>query len=373
MLMKMRCSSLPLAFACPGSLRAEEGELRVVMAYEGGALGSAVHAALATLLTDPEDEIDPRVYAMQHGADADEVGRLIAYGTHAWRALREYFPNPIIEAGMQIVQTDFELTGHPDVLSLGPTWANFLDWKSGYKQADYFHQLMGYSCLIFETHPEVEEVRATVVWLREWTKDTTLVTRRDAEDWMVRFLNEVVYWNGVYSAGSHCSFCSRFTTCPARQALVKSAVSEIEAIEAEPNITDAVRLYREGKLSVMKRILSQVETMIRAHLEAAGPIDLGNGRELALAPEPRDKIDALKAWPVVSEALTNEELAPAIKILKTALLDAVADKAPRGRKAKDKTAMMEALKAAGAVATETIFRQVERKIEPKAVPTEPTP
>ena len=366
--LKIRASSAPLAFLCPGSLRSVEGEVRVSMSSEPARRGSGIHFMLSRMVNQSSEEGESaKTVSLKYGVDEEELSRLVSYGQHAWTALAEYFPNPVTEQELKCSTDDFELTGHIDLISMGDGWANFLDYKSGWKQPDYFDQMMAYCLLIFETYPEVQEVRATLVWLREWTRDTVLITRKDAEEWVAEFLNEVVYWNGLYSAGSHCSFCPRFTTCPARQALVRSAVQDIEAIETEPTILSAVTLYREGKLSVMKRILTQVETMIRAHLEAVGPIDLGNGRELALVPEPRDKIEPLAAWPIISEALTNEELAPAIKIGKTALLDAVADKAPRGRKGKVKAELMEALKAAEAVVSDTIWKQVERKIEPKPV------
>lgn len=764
--MNLRCSSLPLAFQCPGSVRTESGEILIKIANEGGPLGSAVHEVMAALvLSHNGDGPDVRAMAMKHGVDADDLARLVAYGLHAWRALAQYYPDPSIEQEMSYVTPAFALSGHIDLHAAWEEWANFLDWKSGYKQPDYFHQLMGYACLLFFVYPSIKTVRATVVWLRDWTQETMLVTREDVGKWEDNLNEHVVHWSGTYTAGAHCvaghellvtehglirlsraasstenfrlhtgmtglaltggvipkgqrkciniltelgyeitltkdhrclmydneleditwkeaekiavgdrivmsrggylgakgvdipeveaelmgmidgdgwitkssgettvgllldandqelidryqgaffsatgakfnaqkvshsaavvrlrsrakavgkwadkwglkgrrisnqvltlsprclsaylrglfeadgsvinegrgvffyssihafardvqdalfslgiisrlsdrsgdtplkvgrslwelricggenklrfqkligfcserknyalctpensytkndtfpigafgcmsaprleellkgkkgqkrtedrykkirewnnqkyhfetisavkdagehdvfdvinsptdsfvasgfvvhncQFCPRFATCPARQAMVRSAWVEIEDT---PPVIDTIgpnreaffpalaRLVRMGKLAVAKEVIARIEMMVRQDISVNGPLDLGNGRELALVPEPRDTIDPLKAWPIISERLSNEELAPCIKIGKTALLDAVGDKAPRGQKAKVKAELMDELKTAGAVNTTEVWKLRERKIEKEVI------
>lgn len=363
--MNLRASKLPLAFACPGSFRPAEGETLIEFAHEGAALGSAVHAVLAELVVNPNGEApDVRPFAMKYGVDPDELGRLVSYGAHAWRAVAPYYPNPLTEQHLTYAAPAFTLSGHLDVVSLGDGWANFADWKSGYRQPDYYHQLMAYATLLFSNFPGIAEVRATVVWLRDWSQETTLITGEDVLAWEESLAQTVVHWTGTYTAGAHCQYCPRFASCPARQALVRSAVAELQpeligplAIDPLPAI---VQMYRDGKLAIVKGLLKQIDDLIHQTIEVRGPIDLGNGRELALIGENRDTIDPMKAWPIISEKLTNEELAPAIRISKMALLDAVADKTPKG-KAKAKDALMEALKAAGAVKTDTIYKLRERR------------
>ena len=367
----LRCSKLPLAFACPGSQRhgGTYGEIRIQTANEYAALGSAIHEVLASVVLSPTLESpDLRVVALKYKVDADELNRLVNYGLHAWRALAQYYPEPVTEQDVEFSTPSFALTGHFDVGSRGADWANILDWKSGYKQPDYYHQLMGYAWLVVSNFPEVTTVRATTVWLRDWSQETLVVTAEDLGKWEESLVARVVHWDGTYTAGAHCQYCPRFSTCPARQALVQSALTEIDA-SAPGGIVPAaampviVQMYREGKLAVVKGLLTQIEEMIRGYISAVGPIDLGNGRELALVGENRDTIHPLPAWPILSEVLTNEELAPAIKIGKTAILAAVADKAPKGQKAKVKAALMAELEAAGAVSKQTIYKMRERKIE----------
>lgn len=369
--MKLRCSKLPLAFACPGSIRPEPGEILIDHANEYAALGSAVHEVLAGMvMASNGDGPDTRAVAMKYGADPDELARLVGYGLHAWRALAQYYPDPETEIDMEYSGEGFLLAGHIDLGSPGEDWVNFLDWKSGFKRADYFHQLMGYARLSTAFFPNVKTVRATVVWLRDWSQDTMLVTAVDVAKWEEELIARVVHWDGIYSAGAHCQYCPRFSSCPARQALVQSALVEIGAegpAVSPAAMPEIVRMYREGKLSVVQGLLDQIDHIIRDYIQAVGPIDLGNGRELALVGERRDTIDPLKAWAVMSEHLTNDELAPCLKVSKTALLDAVADLAGKGQKGKAKAALMEELTAAGAVNSKIIWKRRERKIEPKEV------
>lgn len=366
--MKLRCSRLPLAFKCPGSLRSEDGEIRVEIAHEGGALGSAVHEILASMVEHPSGEHpDPRPVAMKYGVDAEDLSRLVSYGAHAWKAIAQYYPNAISEQDIVYETEDFTLTGHLDVVAIGDGWANFADWKSGYKQPDYYAQIMGYARLLF-AQDTFTQVKGTLIWLRDWSQETVLITREDAEAWERELVAQVVNWDGTYRAGEHCQFCPRFTSCPARQALVRSALVEI-ADEDEANIITGaslphiVQMYRDGKLSIVKGLLKQIDDLIHAHIAATGPIDLGNGRELALVPENRDTIEPLKAWPVLTQYLDTDELAGCVKIGKTALLDAIGDKASKGQKAKAKAQVMSELEAANAVTKTEITKLRERKKE----------
>jgi hypothetical protein len=371
--MKLRCSSLPLAFACPGSIRHAEGEVLIEIANEAAPLGSAVHEVLAEAIRKPSAEhLDVRPVALKHGVDADDLERLTAYGLHAWRALQQFYPDPVMEQPLVYETPAFRLTGHPDLLSVGPDWANVADWKTGYKQADHFHQLMGYAALCFAAYPQIVHVNATTVWLRDWSRETIRITVEDLLQWEEVLTARVVHWSGTYTAGPHCQFCPRFAACPARQALVRSAIAEAtgEGLGTLMHADYPVDLrpafaafYTSGKLQLAKQLLDRLDSLIRAELLASGPLDLGNGRELAMVPDPRDTIDPQKAWPVISRILTDEEIAPCLRIGKTALLDTVAAKAPRGHKGKAKTALMEELKVAEAVSTKTHHKLTERKIE----------
>ena len=127
-----------------------------------------------------------------------------------------------------------------------------------------------------------------------------------------------------------------------------------------------VGLYKTGKLALAKQVIDRIDGVIRAHLASKGPIPLGDGTEMALVGEDRDTIDPLLGWPVLTGYLDEKELAGCVKIGKTALMDTVSGKAPKGQKSKVKAQVMTDLKDANAVTTKPIYkmrvRSVERKI-----------
>ena len=364
----IRASSLPLAFACAGSIHPAPGELQIQQSNEGAALGSAVHEVLAQMVTDGELP-DVRPSALKWGCDVDELGRLSRFGAQAWREIQHAFPNPLTEQEL----TAGELSGHIDLLSLrlSDGRANIADWKSGYKQSDYYHQVMAYATLVMENFPDVQAVFLTIIWLRDREVETFRATREGVAEWNGELQRKVLKWDGVsYSAGEHCQWCPRFATCPARHALVKSAVEEatggglasVMHADYPVDIRPAfVAFYTSGKFQLAKQLLKRLDDLIRAEIEVRGPLDLGNGRELALVAEPRDTIDPLKGWPVFLQYLTQEQLAPAVKIGKTALLDAVGATVAKG-KGKIKEQIMSELKAVDAVAKKDIFKLRERPI-----------
>src|SRR3990167_8363336 len=360
--MNLRCSALPLAFKCGGSLRPAEGEVLIDPIEEGGQLGSAVHEALAHLVST-NTLLDVRPLALKYEADPDEVGRLTYYGNLAWQQLRHAFPDPMVEQEVT-VEGEQPISGHIDVLSFTPEIAALVDWKSGYRQTDFYNQLMGYAHLLFRVSG-VQTVRCSIVWLREQTIETFTVSRAEITSWAESLDQQVVNWDGVYHPGDHCTYCRRFSSCPARIAMARAAIEEVggpqltdllDVQDIQRHLPAVATLYRTGKIAVAKQVLKKIDEMIRAHIEAVGPIPLSDTVELALVEEPRDQIDPLKAWPIITKYLTDVEFAPAVKIGKTALLDAIALKAPRGKKAGAKTQLMEELKAAWAVSQTPIYK-----------------
>ena len=68
-----------------------------------------------------------------------------------------------------------------DVLVLHDNMARVIDWKTGKRKPryieDYEHQLRFYALIVFELHPEIEEVRASLYWTQTKEQDKLRVTR----------------------------------------------------------------------------------------------------------------------------------------------------------------------------------------------------
>jgi hypothetical protein len=94
----------------------------------------------------------------------------------------------------------------------------------------------------------------------------------------------------------------------------------------------------------------------------SGPLSFPDGRSLVLRDQEREEIDARIAWPVLEANLTPDDLSGAIKVGKTAVLDAIKATAPRGQKGKVADAVMDELRKLGAVTTKTV--QVRQEVKP---------
>ncbi len=109
----IRCSSLPLLFACAPAL---EGDLRVDERNEAADLGSATHEAMEAIVSGMRPDLD--AIAKRWSCNRDELGRLAYFGAKAWEQLSASFPDPATEVTVSASLGDLELTGHIDLLSL---------------------------------------------------------------------------------------------------------------------------------------------------------------------------------------------------------------------------------------------------------------
>ena len=89
--LRLRCSSLPLAFRCAGSVR--RGPLVIDERNDAGELGTAAHEALANLIdTGRVDWEALTALAQKHNVDATELRTLVALGARLWDSVKESFP-----------------------------------------------------------------------------------------------------------------------------------------------------------------------------------------------------------------------------------------------------------------------------------------
>ena len=364
---RFRCSSLPLLFACGGSQGTERdedsGPLMVDTAGEPAAMGSCVHDVLAAMVDKGENKLPPyQPFADSHGVtNLDELGMLAWYGLKAWDELGDYFPNPMTEVPLDCWMQDpdgAKLTGHMDVYQPGNEWSYVLDWKSGRLDSDHYHQMAGYAKLAMGDSNPSKGVKVVVVMLRDQTYRVYSFTRGSLVDWSAKFVSDIIEWDGRFTVGEHCRFCPRSMDCPARTAMVRSTITDIMApgtphTELAP--CDLLDLYQRAK--VVGAAIDQYKEFMRTYVRINGPVEDARGRSLGLHDKSRSSIDARKAWPVVRGYLTDDEMAPAVKIQKTDLMKAVSAKAERGQKGKVKAALMQQLQDAGAV-SETTYQEL---------------
>lgn len=367
--MSFRASAMPMAFACPGSVRIEPDEIRIDTANDAASMGTAIHAVMARVVVDGLNDLpDLQPFADECGVpdeSLDEFEMLCRFGMQAWRELKSYFPNPTVEESLALHSPRATgglaaITGHVDLASNTVNEAAFLDWKSGRVDSDEYHQMAAYAAMM--AVDGVEVVHGVTVRLRDRKYIVRHWAREQIVAWLDEWMNRVVEWDGTYTVGEHCRYCRRQATCDARRQIVLATVADLTgetlpAIDAGnrelmgPKVVD---LYRRAK--VLTKAIEQFDGWLRNEIAANGPLPTGDGKTLALVAESRDEIDPQKAWPLMADALTQDEIAACMKVGKTKLLDAVGSHAPHRGKGKAKSEFLEALRDAGAVESKEITK-----------------
>jgi hypothetical protein len=350
-MINLRCSSLPLLFACGVSLQAPE---LTVHQYSGPAadLGTTVHDELARHVDGAE--VEP----------SKATGFLFWAGAKAWRELAPEFPNPLTEVLLDHSFVYWSCTGHVDVVSVVGSEIRILDWKSGFKDSDYSEQMRGYCALALLKYPEIERATATIVWLRTGEIERYTMTREQLTAWE---WDVSVAMTGLETPGTHCDYCRRSHECRSRNALVRRDIATVldvgteEAAEAiaRMNPRDIVSLL--GKAKMIAACADRIKDAIRAHVETVGEVE-GEKTKLTLALENRRAIDPLKAWPILTESgFADEDFAECVKISASTVDTITGKKAGRGNGKRAIAALREKLEAAGAVSTTTIQKLTERR------------
>jgi hypothetical protein len=273
--------------------------------------------------------------------------------------------------------SDGVLSGHPDAewIAAGAYWIG--DWKSSRLDVNYFHQLMGYAML------RIKEIRMLpngcnlfVAWLRDGTCERYHVTADDVVAWFGRLPASTLVegWtheNDPYVTGAHCSHCDRRTDCPAQREDMRQALAVIdEGFTLDVSKLDGATVAKvHRKLKMIASIKEHWDGALKNRIRESGPVDCGDGFKLALVPERgKREIDTLKAWPIISANLTDDELAPCLRVGVTAIQDAIAKKAPPRKGAESKRQLWTDLEAAGAVSQGTVEKLKE--IRSQNLPTE---
>jgi hypothetical protein len=375
-ILKLRCSALPLAFKCAGSVRPSAIEINET--NDAAALGTAAHEALAFLvgLGRPDWDAVPAL-AKRHGVNEVELRVLLAAGAKLWDLVKDSLPNAMTEVALEHTDESltreglgYTLTGHADILGRSGNTAHLGDWKTGRTDSEYREQLLGYCALALLEDHTLESATAGVLWVREGEYEHYSMTRDELEPWLMRLVSEVLEWDGTWRPGSHCAHCHRNHECPAAMAMVRRDVSTIADASMVARVEDesALALMHPdevvdllGKADLVVKYAERVRSAIRQHVIKNGDV-VGCGKRITLQQEERRKLITLAAFPVLEEAgLGDEEMAHVIDISAAKAEKIVADKAGKGKGAGAVRALKAALEQAGAVRTETVTKLVTRR------------
>ena len=367
----IRCSSLPLLFACPQS-QVDGDSLDGALPgmdhdNQAGHEGTATHEMIrAHFRGDLTGDSAKNICAF-HGVEPAACWPLV---NSAKTMVAELGLGTPID--MEAELYDGLLTGHPDAewIAGGAYWIG--DWKSSRLDCNYYHQLMGYAKL------RLEKIRVMpngcelfVAWLRDGSVERYHVTAEEINDWLARLPASVRVDGWSYVTGSHCTYCDRRTDCPAQREDMRQALAVIgdgESLDVSKlDGPTKARIHR--KLKMLANIKATWDQAVKVDIREHGPVDCGDGYKLALVPEKgRREIDTLKAWPIMSANLTDDELASCLTVGVTSLQDAIAKKAPPRKGSEAKRQLWAALEEAGAVSQGTVEKLKE--IRNQNMPTE---
>ncbi len=367
-MIRVRASSLPLAFRCPASVR--PAAIRLNETNEAADNGTAAHEVLRSLpSTGQIDWESIAEIAARFGADPDETRMLAALGAKLWPAVADSFHGAMTELELRYEVSDsLSLTGHADLLSVSATSIRIGDWKTGRKDRDYSEQLKGYAALALLGAPDIDEATSTILWVRDQEIENYTMRRADLDAWLKRLSSELVEWDGVYRPGAHCAHCPRSHECEAANALIRRDVAiiadrEIVAraeAELEQMAPDEIVTVLQ-KASLVVKYAERVRAAIKAHVERKGEIT-GAGFTLSIETEERRELDPLAAWPVLEElGFEDDDLARAMDLRISRVEKIVREKAGKGSGAAAVRRLSERLKAAGAVSTKQISKLKERR------------
>ena len=367
-LYRIRCSALPAAFECPGSVQPVDVEIDPVSPPADQ--GSADHQVMRQIVESDMrslDGIDLAQIAEFWAVDRDDLLVHAFMGLKVWQLVRDRFPDPQAEVDLEARfefgdGTVLELTGHLDALAVvhREALASLGDWKFGRVDRNYAQQLRGYQALTLYNYAGINIVHGFVGWMFDSEIEDYVMTRDQLWDWLDTVHDRLVHWDGVLHPGPQCGTCRRNHNCPALTAIARRDVLIFggpdmgeRAAGGFKDIADGelISLYRRGR--VISKLIESLDEAVKLRVEAAGGVlPDGDGRELRFITSERRRIDPLLAKFVLEQRLTPEEIAAATVLRPSLLDDAIAEKTPRGKKKDAIEELNEALRQAGAVSQE---------------------
>lgn len=378
----IRCSGLDGLFACTPSVLDDTGMVRTSSAGAPAELGKVVHSLAASYID--QGSFDLKGECSRRGFDDEEdAASLATYAVKAWDELRRFFKEPKTERVVQsgIIESatgSYQIAGTCDVLSpVGDKGAIFADWKTGYLDEGYHHQMFGYAYCLWHLmgRPEDAEIVGVVIFLRHRYYRIVRYNAARLREWEYDLVHNVLSQMRVYRPSSQCSKCGVYAGCEARRQIVSGTLQALmlpndlpaedphrrflataERLltgltvdnKAEPEVRRALSELR-FRLKLAKKVIEDAEELQRRAVEKVGAIPLEEGTELALRNTEQKALDPLRAMKVLRNHLADQDIADCMRLSLPKLRAKKAGKYLRGEKRAATDQLEKELDAAGAV------------------------
>lgn len=395
---RLRCSNLDrLDSCCPSILAKGPTVIRVAVDNEAAALGKAVHEMAARYVE--KGSYNAAEACQHHGVPhhrENEAHMLMAYACRTYdRELERFFPQPQIEASVEgpvlkVTGKEYQISGTIDLCS--PTSAEramFLDWKSGYIDDSYQHQMRGYAYLLwhFMGRPAGVTITGVVVFLRHRYFRVLKYTSKILADWERNLTRNVLGTPDKYAPGKHCVYCDLFASCAARRVVVVGAIDDIMGLSAGKDKTSKWlsrgreilgQLTKENKaepivgevlddmvfrIRICQQAVDNAKQTIREAIERVGPIPTGPGHALALQPVEIPQLDPTKSMNVLRNHLSDSQICQAMKLSLPKVLTQYLAGQQRGKGREAREKLIKRLEDVGAISIRTQHRLQEVETE----------
>lgn len=382
--MRVTGSSLPLLSRCQWWARPDV-DAPARPASSEMRLGSAVHAAIESILRDEAADLEPELDELSDDAAPfvsswREWWQAAPLGAGAWRAEVAFAYDPATDTARELGEvrgraypatSPSEIAGTVDAILVEPEAgrATVVDWKTGTDfermtadAADNL-QLRGYALAVSRTYG-VETVRVAIVRIEEDEVSSTVheydaLDLAAAADELRRQLAAIP--TAHPRPGAWCKRCRAVAVCPETVA----AVDELVPATPPPAPVPLV-VTRENagpllaRLRAVEAACEAVETALRAFADANGGIETTDGRRWRKGTTERSSIrldgpEAAAALEILDRAGVDEAVEKKITTSRAAIARVIKARGAKGKAADAAVdAIVEELRAAGAVRTTTV-------------------
>lgn len=318
--------------ACPASVVLPQ----VQSSSRWGETGRAIHQYIQDVIEGkPSDEAVRRIpaslemrarginlSAILHGLS--RVRAEVAFALHA-----QTFDVRELGAGLEraYAVSDEEIPGTLDVIAFDDANGRpvVLDWKTGQSvTACRDNRQIQFAAAVAMRTFESSEVEGRVVYLREdgshWVDshvfdaiDVDLFLRDVAlSDKRTRQSHESLRVGGTPNVheGDHCQYCPALAGCPAKVALAKSMLLDVQSVpETVAALTPAQAGEVWRKLATIESLAEKIKSSLKDYAKQT-PIPLGDDKEVRAEPFERQTVNATKVVELAkAKGATEDELA----------------------------------------------------------------
>lgn len=321
--------------------------------------GSVVHRALSRYV-----EIGQRTKF-----NDSELQMLFNSGAALWDENAPYMPNPMTEQKIDIVLAGQKIAGTLDVCSVQEDTALVYDHKSGRVETDNKWQNLFYALCVARA---LGCRRAWIMtgWLRSMSIERYAYDPDELDEAERRIADQLK--SDAYSPGEHCVYCARRFECDARHAEARMAIRDLDGIDTEyaqkylavREIGGAKLREIDQRVKILNEAIKAWDEAKRTEIRAAGPLDYGNGEQLALVESPNGyDFDVPATLAILRERFGSEAVDTAIKLSAEGVKNLAGDAAPPKGKGKAIAALIEDLTASKAATPKTVFKLKVTKAE----------